>query len=289
MIAVRHFNGLALSLLALVLSDSAVSQPTALDSTARSVLPEGSEKALIVEYCVSCHTASRIARAGGGVEEWSDRVLRMKRWGSKLPNEDIPKVAAYLAKSFPVRVRADAIQASASEDFTLTTATASVRSIETWVRVAGQLDATRRVLTASLDGRGSEHATVGDRARVFSMDARSSMQQAKVTAVRKAATRSVVEVTLTAPARIGGTVYLAEIVTDLGSFLTIPNEAIIEEENRQVVYVREGPDRFVPRQIATGIQGERYTQVLQGLSDGEDVVVIGSFFVDAEYRLKGFE
>ena len=35
-----------------------------------------------------------------------------------------------------------------------------------------------------------------------------------------------------------------------------------------------------------GIQGELYTQVLDGLSDGDQVVTLGSFFIDAEQKLK---
>ena len=37
-----------------------------------------------------------------------------------------------------------------------------------------------------------------------------------------------------------------------------------------------------------GVQGELYTQVLGGLQPGEQVVTFGSFFVDADYKLKGF-
>jgi hypothetical protein len=45
----------------------------------------------------------------------------------------------------------------------------------------------------------------------------------------------------------------------------------------------------VPQQIATGAQSERYTEILHGLNEGNEVAVIASFFVDAEYRLKGFD
>jgi hypothetical protein len=36
-----------------------------------------------------------------------------------------------------------------------------------------------------------------------------------------------------------------------------------------------------------GVQGELFTQVLNGLQEGEQVVTIGSFFIDAEHKLKG--
>ena len=78
-----------------------------------------------------------------------------------------------------------------------------------------------------------------------------------------------------------------EIVTDRGNFLSIPNEAIIEEGSRRVVYVQRQEGRYEPAVIGTGIQGELFTEVREGLVDGEQVVTFGSFFIDAEYKLKG--
>ena len=44
---------------------------------------------------------------------------------------------------------------------------------------------------------------------------------------------------------------------------------------------------YTPRTIQTGLEGELYTQVLDGLEEGDQVVSIGSFFVDADNKLKG--
>jgi hypothetical protein len=77
-----------------------------------------------------------------------------------------------------------------------------------------------------------------------------------------------------------------EIITEHAALLSIPNEAIIEEGERQVVYVQRKSGDFEPRVIHTGVQGELYTQVLDGLADGEPVVTFGSFFIDAEYKMK---
>jgi len=76
-------------------------------------------------------------------------------------------------------------------------------------------------------------------------------------------------------------------VTELGEFLSVPNEAIIETEGKQVVYVQQGQGRYVAKAIRTGVQGELFTQILEGLEPGEQVVTFGSFFIDAEYQLKG--
>jgi hypothetical protein len=35
------------------------------------------------------------------------------------------------------------------------------------------------------------------------------------------------------------------------------------------------------------VQGELLTHIVDGLSAGDQVVTIGSFFIDADYKLKG--
>ena len=44
---------------------------------------------------------------------------------------------------------------------------------------------------------------------------------------------------------------------------------------------------YAPREIKPGLQGELYTQVLRRPEGGEQVVTIGSFFIDADHKLKG--
>ena len=65
-----------------------------------------------------------------------------------------------------------------------------------------------------------------------------------------------------------------------------PNEAIIEEGDKHIVYVQQDGE-YVPKQVQTGTQGELYTQVLAGLKANTPVVTFGSFFIDAEHKLKG--
>jgi Cu(I)/Ag(I) efflux system membrane fusion protein len=80
-----------------------------------------------------------------------------------------------------------------------------------------------------------------------------------------------------------------EIVVERDPLLSVPNEAIIEEGDRRVVYVLQGADQYVQREIHTGVQGELYTEILDGVADGDQVVTFGSFFIDAEHKLKGTE
>jgi multidrug efflux pump subunit AcrA (membrane-fusion protein) len=95
-----------------------------------------------------------------------------------------------------------------------------------------------------------------------------------------------VEATLAASGRANTTLYVLEVVVEQGPYLVVPNEAIIEEGDKHIVYVQQGGE-YVPKEVRTGIQGELYTQVLEGLQANMPVVTFGSFFIDAEHKLKG--
>ena len=113
------------------------------------------------------------------------------------------------------------------------------------------------------------------------------MYQARVSRVEPRRGELAVSATLTGPARPGIVRYILEIVTEGGEFLSVPNEAIIETDGKHIVYVQEQQGRYVPREIQPGVQGELYTQVMSGLKPAEQVVTVGSFFIDAEHKLKG--
>ena len=70
-----------------------------------SVFPPGPEREFILDTCQGCHTANLVARHGGDVAEWSDRLVRMIRAGAPITRAQIPALAAYLAKAFPQRPR----------------------------------------------------------------------------------------------------------------------------------------------------------------------------------------
>jgi hypothetical protein len=64
-----------------------------------------------------------------------------------------------------------------------------------------------------------------------------------------------------------------------------PREAIIDTGLRQLAFVHLGGGRFDPREVRTGIEGERgLVQVLDGLKPGDLVVTSGQFLLDAESR-----
>ncbi len=69
--------------------------------------------------------------------------------------------------------------------------------------------------------------------------------------------------------------------------LVVPTEAILHSGTRQIVFVSVGEGRFEPREITTGLVGDRHTtQVLSGLAAGEDIVTSGQFLIDSESQLQ---
>ena len=187
----------------------------------------------------------------------------------------------------PTRPAGTTITESQATDLTLTLGTAALRPIQTWIRTAGTIDNTGKILSASLTPSGAALVQVGQRVRAFPPSSKSSMYQARITRVVPGPGTVRVEATLVSPGRQNTTHYVMEIVVERGPFLSVPNEALIEEGDRHIVYVQQEPGRYVPQEIQIGIQGELYTQVLNGLTDGAEVVTIGSFFIDAEHKLKG--
>ena len=72
-----------------------------------------------------------------------------------------------------------------------------------------------------------------------------------------------------------------------GPNLVIPQEAVIDTGVRKVVFVSQGKGKFEPREIKVGVEvnGSKY-QVLEGLSEGEEVVISAQFMLDSESRLR---
>ena len=174
-----------------------------------------------------------------------------------------------------------------ANELTLTLNDAAVRPIQIWVRTAATIDRAGRALAAVLSKEDAAYVKVGQRVRAFPPQSRSSMFQAKIVKVTPAGDGASVTAMLSGPGHEGSTRYVLEIVTEPLESLSVPNEAIIEVDGKHVVYVQTEKGRYLPREIQPGIQGELYTQVVDGLKAGDQVVTFGSFFIDADYKLKG--
>lgn len=71
-----------------------------------------------------------------------------------------------------------------------------------------------------------------------------------------------------------------------GPVLTVPNSAVLDSGTRQVVLVARGEGRFEPRQVRLGIHGDDWIQVLDGIRQGERVVVGANFLIDSESNIR---
>ena len=183
--------------------------------------------------------------------------------------------------------RGTSVTESQAAELTLTVTDVALRPIQIWVRTAGSIDEGRRTISAFVPGAQADLLKVGQRVRAFPPQSRSSMYQARVTAVAAARDGANVQVTLAGPPRENSPRYVLEIVTEGADLLSVPNEAIIESGGKPVVYVRDDGGSYSPKEIQSGIQGELYTEIVSGLEAGEQVVTFGSFFIDADHKLKG--
>jgi Cu(I)/Ag(I) efflux system membrane fusion protein len=79
----------------------------------------------------------------------------------------------------------------------------------------------------------------------------------------------------------------AEIDTGTGRpVLAVPESAVIDSGDRQVVIVDKGDGRFEPRPVRLGRRGAGYAEIRDGVKDGESVVTSANFLIDAESNLK---
>ena len=67
--------------------------------------------------------------------------------------------------------------------------------------------------------------------------------------------------------------------------LTVPDSAVIDSGTRQVVLVQLDAGLFEPRAVKIGVRSDGYVEVLQGVGEGENVVVRANFLIDAESNL----
>jgi RND family efflux transporter MFP subunit len=67
--------------------------------------------------------------------------------------------------------------------------------------------------------------------------------------------------------------------------LMLPVSALIDSGTRQIVFVERGEGRFSPREIRAGRRNADFIEVLDGIAEGERVVVAANFLIDAESNL----
>lgn len=78
-----------------------------------------------------------------------------------------------------------------------------------------------------------------------------------------------------------------ELTLNMGEGLALPDEAVIDTGIRKIVFVARDDQTFEPRDVKLGAKVEQYYQVLEGLTEGEKVVVSAQFLLDSESQIRG--
>jgi cobalt-zinc-cadmium efflux system membrane fusion protein len=68
----------------------------------------------------------------------------------------------------------------------------------------------------------------------------------------------------------------------IGKALTVPDEAIQDEDRQRIVFVRLSPTEFESRLVQTGIRENGYIQVAGNLKPGDEIVTVGSHALKSE-------
>ena len=68
--------------------------------------------------------------------------------------------------------------------------------------------------------------------------------------------------------------------------LTVPAEAVLRTGQRDLVVVALGGGRFAPREVVLGPRADGVVQTLEGLADGDEVVISAQFLIDSESNLR---
>ncbi|WP_180226517.1 efflux RND transporter periplasmic adaptor subunit [Rhizobium rhizogenes] len=67
--------------------------------------------------------------------------------------------------------------------------------------------------------------------------------------------------------------------------VAVPNSAVIDTGDRQVVFIDKGDGKFEPKDVKLGVRGEDRTEITKGVAAGDKVVVAANFLLDAESNL----
>ncbi|CAN7753664.1 efflux RND transporter periplasmic adaptor subunit [Rhizobium sp. LjRoot258] len=67
--------------------------------------------------------------------------------------------------------------------------------------------------------------------------------------------------------------------------VAVPNSAVVDTGDRQVVFIDKGDGKFEPKDVALGVRGDDRTEITKGVDAGDKVVVSANFLLDAESNL----
>lgn len=73
---------------------------------------------------------------------------------------------------------------------------------------------------------------------------------------------------------------------DEAPVIAVPTSAVIDSGTRQLVLIAKGEGRFEPRPVKLGRRSDGHVEVMEGVTEGEEVVTAATFLIDAESNLK---
>jgi Cu(I)/Ag(I) efflux system membrane fusion protein len=77
-----------------------------------------------------------------------------------------------------------------------------------------------------------------------------------------------------------------EFQTGGGRRLVVPQTAVLNSGDRQVVFVDRGKGYFEPREVKLGGRSDGRVEIVSGLQPAERIVISGNFLIDSESQLK---
>lgn len=68
--------------------------------------------------------------------------------------------------------------------------------------------------------------------------------------------------------------------------IAVPDSAVIDSGERQIIIIDRRDGTFEPREVKTGARGEGYSEILRGIRAGEWAVTSANFLIDSESNLR---
>jgi len=69
--------------------------------------------------------------------------------------------------------------------------------------------------------------------------------------------------------------------------IVIPLEGLIRTGREHRVIISQGEGKFEAREVVAGIESGNYVEILQGIKEGENIVISGQFLIDSEASMRG--
>lgn len=77
------------------------------------------------------------------------------------------------------------------------------------------------------------------------------------------------------------------LTVPLGERLIVPKDAVLESGPRQIIFIRRDGGKLAWRQVKIGARAGDWVEVVEGLTEGEEVVTSANFLLDSESQVKG--